>query len=165
MPQIGEIKTEIQTSGNKIIRTHRCIWVACKHCDRERWVRLVKNEPRSQFCLACGTKAERNGMWKGGRYCNNGYVFIRIERDNFFSPMESKSGYVLEHRLIMAKHLNRCLLPWEVVHHKNGIKGDNRFENLELLPDKRFHLIDTATKSYIRKLEREIESLRKKESK
>jgi hypothetical protein len=72
----------------------------------------------------------RNGSWKGGRTIDkNGYILLRVKGH----PHPNHQGYVREHRLVMEKMIGRYLEPHEVVHHKNGKKGDNRPENLELL--------------------------------
>ena len=48
-------------------------------------------------------------------------------------PKSDSFGYIFEHDLIMECAIGRWLQPDEVVHHKNGIKTDNRLKNLELL--------------------------------
>lgn len=62
-----------------------------------------------------------------------GYVEVWVAEDDPMRAMSMRStGYVAEHRLVMARHIGRPLERGEAVHHINGVKDDNRIENLEL---------------------------------
>lgn len=78
-----------------------------------------------------GDRAGR-GRYQGGRMKSGPYVRVLVAVDSPFAAMRDRSGYVLEHRLVMAQALGRPLLDSETVHHINGDHADNRIENLQL---------------------------------
>lgn len=66
-------------------------------------------------------RAKRGRKRKDRRYNTNGYILIH-----------TVTGPRPEHRVLMEEILGRPLTSYEEVHHKNGVKDDNRVGNLEL---------------------------------
>lgn len=80
-----------------------------------------------------GMKGVAHSMWKGGRWSTpDGYVRVWVDSDDLLACMRDKSGYILEHRLVMARSLGRPLDEHETVHHIDGNRTNNAIENLQL---------------------------------
>ena len=130
----------------KHLKANTVYWL-CK-CDCGSDAKIIagcnlKGTTKSCGCMYRERKGEsgsKNGNWKGGRIKSEGYVSLRMpEHPNAKKTKGNKKGYVKEHVYIMSKYLGRALGEGECVHHKNGIKDDNRIENLELCTTKSHH--------------------------
>jgi hypothetical protein len=131
-----------------------------------------KHTPKSlEIMRAKGIASAKRGSasthWTGGRYKSRGYVMVAFssltaEEQRLFAPMagRSLSRAIPEHRLIMAKSLGRPLRRDEVVHHRNGVKDDNRIENLEPLDNSTHTAEHKAIIKELRQLRMENELLR-----
>lgn len=138
----------------------------CKVCSAPMYRRpnqLARGAGR--FCSrACRNKACRNTgprgpnpklqgannpAWKGGvtfKRDKGNYIgpkYVRCPPE--FLPMARTDGYVMEHRLVMARSLGRCLIRTEVVHHIDHDTRNNALSNLVLFVSNREHKLYEAS--------------------
>ena len=112
--------------GKKLRPAPKC---KCKNCPRAA--------ERLGYCLA-----HYQRILKGGKIRENDPIVVRngwFQHNTGYIVVSSsghsngmKNGSIMEHIKIMSEYLGRSLLRSENVHHKNGIRYDNRIENLEL---------------------------------
>jgi len=125
--------TVLGISGRYEFRLSVRMWIC--QCDCGKIIEVPgcnlvrgKGGTKSCGCLAADVscaKRLKNGTKK---MLKNGYVRV-YDRSH---PNVSVNGSLGEHVMVMSKMLGRALRAGELVHHKNGIRNDNRPENLEL---------------------------------
>ena len=125
-------------------------WQYCQTHRQNRWTRAEQKARQSGLwrCVDCGINIGRRAQrcrdccdvnkrkvlghrspnWKGGQTKQNGYIYLLV------AP-EARKGhrYQPEHRIVW-EAANGLMPEGYIIHHVNGIKDDNRLENLQAMP-------------------------------
>jgi len=123
--------------GNRMLRqSKRC--AACHNSSTASTTCPECEGPKSYSATRC--RPCWNAQRKRPTPDPDGYVFVWVDDPSGAqvvagwpgTPPRPRRVRKREHVWVMEQHLGRALLPEESVHHINGVRHDNRLENLEL---------------------------------
>lgn len=99
--------------------------------------------PKRKEQVFCSTHCRQKNNGKGRKGQLTGLQSkpykMRLTKDGYFRMYAAKHPYangrkeIHVHVMVMENHISRAINPDECVHHINGIKTDNRLENLQLM--------------------------------
>ena len=160
--QVGEELGINRKTIDRYLRYYRIKVKSRKEIMKSRW-KYYSEEERKEKTKHLKPIKKRQFVkdkvygWKGGKTRKkDGYILVR----GYGHPNTMSNGYVFEHRLIASQKLGRPLEKFEHVHHLNGIKDDNRPENLEIINGSTHNLI-TRLQLKVRELEKENRRLKR----
>lgn len=106
------------------------MWLCRCDCGTEKKIRADQLGSGTKSCGCLNKTGEFKPLYRSGRIISKGYVYVLSP--NHPTRVNRSKKYVAEHRLVMESILGRYLVEGEEIHHKNGVKTDNRPENLQL---------------------------------
>lgn len=115
-----------EESAKNTWKNHKHPWKGKRGKDCPHYGKELSDVHKDKIRQSLREYADKNRI--GTKKHSRGYVMV-YEPGH---PCADRTGYVLEHRLVMERYLGRCLFPDEIIHHVNEDKTDNRLENLEL---------------------------------
>lgn len=118
-------------------------------------VRSAVSQAMQRLGIPCRTRSEarigeRCYRWKGGcTITPQGYTMIYYPTH----PRAQRNKYVAEHILVWEEANGKTIPKGWIIHHINGIKGDNRASNLIAMPNKKHDILIAALTKRIQELE------------